>query len=359
MSTRADLRILMLEDVPEEAELVERELRKTGLAFVARRVQTRAQFSEALERFAPDLILADSKLPKFDGRVALRMARERTPHIPVVMVTGALGDEAAVELLMAGASDYVLKDRLARLGSAVLRALQEAADRRDRVTAETERKRLEHSLRLAADDERWRLARELHDGLGQELTGLAMLADGLAKRAENSQLPPAAELRRLAGIARHAIESCRDIARGLAPFSAARGGLPEALRELADRACGPPGPHVALTLDLDGSMAISREASEHLYRIAQEALTNAIKHARARSVQISLEAEAGTVRLRVVDDGDGLSDPLTGSSGLGLQTMRDRAAAIGARLSVAAAHDRGTAVICEVARQPELSAVSA
>jgi two-component system sensor histidine kinase UhpB len=359
MNTPPELKILMLEDVPEEAEVLERELRKTGLAFVARRVHTKAQFSEALERFAPDLILADSKLPKFDGRTALRMARERVPSIPVVMVTGALGDEAAVELLMAGASDYVLKDRLARLGSAVLRALQEEADRRGRIAAEAERMRLECNLREAADDERRRLARELHDGLGQELTGLAMLADALAKRAGRSQLPPPGELQRLAGIARHAIESCRDIARGLSPFSAARGGLPEALRELAERACGPPGPQVILTLDLNVPLAISREAGEHLYRIAQEALTNAIKHSHALSVQISLETEADTARLRVVDDGHGLPDPLTACAGLGLRTMHDRAAAIGARLSVAAAHDRGTAVICEVPQQAALSAVSA
>src|SRR6185295_4847125 len=105
------LRILLLEDVPEEAELLERELRKAGVTFVAQRVQTQADFIEALEDFAPDVILADSKLPAFDGRKALEIARAQDPHIPIIMVTGALGDEAAVELLMAGASDYVLKDR--------------------------------------------------------------------------------------------------------------------------------------------------------------------------------------------------------------------------------------------------------
>jgi diguanylate cyclase (GGDEF)-like protein len=132
----AELKILMLEDVPEEAELVQRELHKAGLEFVARRVQTRAAFAESLEQFAPDLVLADSKLPAFDGRVALQMVRQRDPLLPVIMVTGALGDEAAVELLIAGASDYVLKDRLARLGPAVQRALREKAMTRERQEAE-------------------------------------------------------------------------------------------------------------------------------------------------------------------------------------------------------------------------------
>ena len=93
-----ELKILMLEDVPEEAELVQRELQKAGLAFVVRRVQTKAAFAESLDEFAPDLVLADSKLPAFDGRLALQMVRQKDPLLPVIMVTGALGDEAAVEV---------------------------------------------------------------------------------------------------------------------------------------------------------------------------------------------------------------------------------------------------------------------
>jgi signal transduction histidine kinase len=359
MSTRSDLKILMLEDVPEEAEVAERELRKAGLAFVARRVQTKAEFAGALEEFGPDLILADAKLPAFDGRSALQMVRQRTPRIPVIMVTGALGDEAAVECLLAGASDYVLKDRPARLGPAVVRALQDEEDRRSREAAESERKRLELALREAAAEERGRLAKELHDGLGQELTGFAMLTDGLAKQIERSGSPVPPELERLASMARHAITACRDIARGLSPLGGTRSGLTEALRDLTDRVSGPPGPCVSLTLDLHAPLTTSREATEHLYRIAQEALTNAMKHSGAETVEMRLDVDAHTVRLRVLDDGVGPPDPSTKSSGLGMQTMRDRAAAIGARLSVVARHERGTAVICEApqaARSPATTA---
>ncbi|MEA3182910.1 MAG: hypothetical protein QOI59_6433 [Gammaproteobacteria bacterium] len=143
-----ELRILMLEDVPEEAEVLQRELHESGLAFVARRVQTRSAFGEALEEFAPDLILADSKLPAFDGRSALQMARQKDPLIPVIMVTGALGDEAAVELLIAGASDYVLKDRLARLAPAVRRAVRETAMSRERQESEHRIRRLTRVLQM-------------------------------------------------------------------------------------------------------------------------------------------------------------------------------------------------------------------
>lgn len=142
------LKILLLEDIPEEAELVERELRKAGLEFNATRVQTRAAFCAALEELSPDLVLADSKLPAFDGRSALEIVRRRDPHLPVIMVTGALGDEAAVELLIAGASDYVLKDRLARLAPAVQRALADAAGSRARQEAEEKIGRLTRVLQM-------------------------------------------------------------------------------------------------------------------------------------------------------------------------------------------------------------------
>src|SRR5579859_1436527 len=145
---RSETKILMLEDVPEEAELLERELHKAGLAFVARRVQTKSAFIDALRQFEPDVILADSKLPAFDGRSALQIVRQKDPLLPVIMVTGALGDEAAVEFLIAGAIDYVLKDRLARLPPAVQRALREAATSRHRQEAEQRVRRLTRVLQM-------------------------------------------------------------------------------------------------------------------------------------------------------------------------------------------------------------------
>jgi PAS domain S-box-containing protein len=117
------LRILMLEDAPPDAELAERELRKAGLGFVTQRVDTRERFVAALHEFHPDLVLCDYHLPGFDGMSALKIVRADYPEIPVVMLTGALSDTEAAALLQAGAKDYVLKDRLARLGAAVQRVL--------------------------------------------------------------------------------------------------------------------------------------------------------------------------------------------------------------------------------------------
>ena len=113
------LRVLMLEDTPTDAELAEHELRKAGISFVSKRVETRETFIRELEAFRPDIILSDYKLPGFDGMSALKIVLRDHPEVPVIMVTGVFSDIDAVELLAAGAKDYILKDRLARFRPSV------------------------------------------------------------------------------------------------------------------------------------------------------------------------------------------------------------------------------------------------
>ncbi|HEV8382971.1 MAG TPA: response regulator [Gemmatimonadales bacterium] len=117
------VRILLLEDVWADAELVKVELRKAGLQFTARRVTTQPEFERALREFRPDLIIADHNLPQFSGAAALALTRQMALAAPFILLTGSLDEESAVEYLKAGAADYIMKDRLARLGPAVRAAL--------------------------------------------------------------------------------------------------------------------------------------------------------------------------------------------------------------------------------------------
>lgn len=142
MIEEKDLRILILEDVPTDAELEEVELRGAGLEFTILRVDTREAFERALDEFKPSIVIADYRLPAYSGREALEYIRRTHPHIPVVMATGTLGDEEAIELLKLGAKDYVLKDRLARLGPVIRRALSEEMGIRNRKLAEGKYKAL-------------------------------------------------------------------------------------------------------------------------------------------------------------------------------------------------------------------------
>ncbi len=122
-------RILILEDDPWDAELAQRLLTGAGLDFTTVVVDTRTSFIEQLAAFRPDIILSDFHLPGFSGEMALRIAQEQCPHIPFIIWSGVLGDEAAVGLIKQGATDYILKDRPARLASAIQRALAEAEQR--------------------------------------------------------------------------------------------------------------------------------------------------------------------------------------------------------------------------------------
>ncbi len=146
---KKELRVLILEDATSDAELMEHELRGTGLKFSARRVETREDFVAALETFVPDLILADYRLPTFDGLSALKIVRERSRELPFIFVTGAMGEEVAIETLKSGATDYVLKDRLSKLVPAVERALREVEELAQRRQAEEALRLSEARLRTA------------------------------------------------------------------------------------------------------------------------------------------------------------------------------------------------------------------
>src|SRR2546429_4030223 len=117
------VRVLMVEDVADDAALIERELRRAGITGAARRVDSERAYREALQTFAPDIILTDHSLPTFGAADALRIALLAAPDTPVIVVTGSLDEETAAEYIKAGAADYVVKHHLERVGPAVLRAL--------------------------------------------------------------------------------------------------------------------------------------------------------------------------------------------------------------------------------------------
>jgi signal transduction histidine kinase len=147
------LKILLLEDTESDAELVDRALRRANLSFTLRRVDNDADFVRELDENSPDVVLADYRLPTFDGLSALRIVRERYPDLPFLIVSGTLGDEKAVEVLKLGATDYVLKDRLSRLAPAILRAREALAEHLGRQRAESlleQSRRIESLGRLAA-----------------------------------------------------------------------------------------------------------------------------------------------------------------------------------------------------------------
>ena len=162
-----------MEDEASDAEIAQRLLASAGLAFTAVVVDTRASFIAELAAFRPDVILSDYHLPGFSGEAALKIALEQCPDIPFVFWSGVLGDDAAVELIRQGATDYVLKDRPARLPSVIHRALAEAEQRAHLAQLEDQlatAQRLASLGHLAAAEEAMSLTRQLLAVARQELT---------------------------------------------------------------------------------------------------------------------------------------------------------------------------------------------
>lgn len=210
----------------------------------------------------------------------------------------------------------------------------------------TERKRLEKVILEGAAQEQSRLGRELHDSLGQDLTGISLMARTLARRLAKRGGPEAEEARRIAEAAAGAVEHARALAAGLIPSALVSNGLPAALAELAARAERLFG--LACAVRCPASLPrLPDIALIHLYRIAQESLTNAAKHGRARRALIEVLAARRALELRVTDDGAGLGAvPETG--GMGLAIMRHRARMLGGTLELRRGKLGGAVVSCRV-----------
>ncbi len=210
----------------------------------------------------------------------------------------------------------------------------------------TERRELEAALLDAIGHEQRRLGRDLHDGLGQELVALSLLLAALARNAVQAQLSIAPDLERAVKVVKHAIQSTRGVARGLSPIDNETGGLISGLRDLVARLGELPGPKIRFSAIEAAQLGLTPASTDHLYRIAQEALTNALRHAGANYIDVTVDVEPTTVRLEICDDGKGGQLTEGKGSGLGLRTMRYRAALIGARFNITQGTP-GTCIVCE------------
>lgn len=209
----------------------------------------------------------------------------------------------------------------------------------------TDRRKLETLLLERETRERRQLAAELHDGLGQTLYGASLLIEGLENFANKTNSPIVNDLTHLAAVIRYSMTTCRQIARGLAPLADVSGDISYALRALASVPTGS-GAAVVLKITGDPNERVVAGAADHLYRIAQEALANALKHANATLIEIRLEVLPYLVTLSITDNGIGIADSADMSDGLGLKLMKHRADIIHAKLSITRQLTQGTQVLC-------------
>ena len=221
------------------------------------------------------------------------------------------------------------------------------AARRRAQASDAERLDLERKVLEIGDEERRRIGHDLHDGLGQHLTGISLLSASLAQRIDAGATDTAKDAEKISQLVTQTIGWTRDLARGLSPVTLESDGLLAALEELAGNAQSLLG--IRCTWQWEGpEPQLDHQSALHVFRIVQEAVSNSVKHGKAKTVHISLATQGQTLTAKVIDDGCGLSAKTKANPGLGLRIMNYRARMVGAELTVErAGHAGGTVMICK------------
>jgi PAS domain S-box-containing protein len=228
---------------------------------------------------------------------------------------------------------------------ATLTHLDGATHRLAVITDVTERRGLEREILEIAGREQLRIGSDLHDGLGQDLTGVALMLRSVVAQLRKENSSARTDVEDIISLVNGAIESTRAMARGLAPVGADRGGLIAGLQSMAVRGMERYGIRAHFNTSLKEPLTLDDGAATHLYRIAQEAFTNAIRHGRVTQVSIDLATAEGTLTLSVQDNGRGF-DERNASNGMGMKLMRYRAQMLGGDVSIANNKGGGVIVRC-------------
>jgi signal transduction histidine kinase len=349
------LRILLVEDSAEDAELIEYELRRSGVYFTVRMAGTREQFLRALRNSRPDVIIADYSLPRFSALDALRILKERNREIPFILVTGTQSEEVAMECVREGADDYILKQSLVRLPSALANAItKKDTERRKRnaerqlLTSNEQLRALSAHLQFIREEERALIAREIHDELGQTLTGIRMdvawLQAMAAKRGVPEDQPLVDQLGSISRTVESSIRTVRRIATSLRPKVLDDLGLIAALEWQMDELQRRTGLRCRFRSNVR-EIALDQERATACFRIVQESLTNVVRHSQATVVTVRLRLLGATLTLEVSDNGRGITEAeLANVKSLGILGMKERAFLLGGSVSVARGDHGGTTV---------------
>lgn len=377
VSARRMLRVLLVEDSETDAFLLERALQRGGLNPKCLRVDTSEAMTAALDQQPCDVVLADHSMPMFSAPEALKLLQQRGLDIPFIIVSGHIEEVTAVSAMKAGAHDYIMKDNLARLVPAVERELREAEMRRAQreceialrrahdelemrverrtaalkeanaklQTAFEERRRLESELLEIAENERRSIGFDLHDDLGQKLTGILLLTQALEQRLKREAHPGAPDASRVSELVNEVIHHTHNLAHQFSAMDARGNDLCDVLKILAG--------NVQKMFDIPCALAIKGEVPalpnhsiQQFYKIAQEAISNAIKHGKATRVWLSAGCTDGKLVLTIRNDGVPFSLPEEKKGRMGLRIMNYRANTIGATFEIKPHQKNGTICTC-------------
>ena len=352
------IRLLVVEDSELDYELLLRSLRRQHFDPHAVRVEEAGSLQSALADGTWDAVISDHHLPRFSSTEALRIVRSEGANLPFIIVSGNIGEDAAVAAIQAGADDYLIKGRLARLGPALRNAISAGAVRRERSAAqqalaasEQRLRALTDHLQQAVEAERADIAREVHDDVGGMLTALRFDLSWIERHGDIAIRDRAHQgLETL----NQAVEAVHRIMRNLRP-PALEAGIVAALEFLVSQFESRTGINTHLDCNRE-RIDVSEQIAITVYRVAQESLTNIGKHSQAAHARLDLVIQDDMLSLEISDDGVGISEAdLDKPGSFGLRGLTERARQANGWLEIAAGIGKG-AIMLMIPLTPEAAA---
>lgn len=350
------IRILHLEDSRLDHELVRRALLKSEDHYELERVETLEEFRQLVQTCSFDAILADYRLPGFTALDAWHVLQQQPNPPPFILLSGAIGEPAAVAAIKTGISDYLAKDDLGKLAQIIRRALEVHRIRRAKEITDIELAQSEQRLadfaehlQMTIEQERAATAREIHDDIGGSLAAIKFDLSWISRHARDpltlEHVAAASEM------LQHALEASQRIMMNLRPAI-----LDQGLEAAVDWLVAGFSKRTGIEATVQSQPhegELSKEIQLVAYRTAQEALTNIAKYANCTRVTIDLSDAENVLTLEVKDNGKGIStEELKKPKAFGLRGLQERAKTVGGWLDISTHHEQGTSIILSVPLAP-------
>ncbi len=354
-SSTNPIRVLFVEDSELDYELMLATLNSGGAVLEGTRVEDAAAMGAALAGGNWDAVISDHNLPTFSSGGALKVLRESKLDLPFLVVSGNTGEELAVEAMLAGADDYIMKDRLTRLVPALRRSLQAAAVRRERTAAEEALRESEGRLRqltghleAVKETERSAVATEISEEIGSSLTSLKF---ELAWLQRHSQFSAEASLRlgnAILLVERTAMTAQR-VCGNLRPAILDE-GIVAALEWFTTQFAQDSG--IATKFHANRDETLSSAVSIGIYRICEAALNNVARHSGATLLEVNLFVAEDQIHVEITDNGKGIGGLDSDKPSFGFAGMRERARTLNGTLEIYSKPGEGTSVLLSLPRTP-------
>lgn len=350
------VKALHLEDSEVDHLLLKRAVSASGLLADYVRVDSLATLVEAMQSQSFDIVLMDFRLPGFTALEAWDHIRRDPQHAPCVIVSGTIGEEAAVGAIQKGISDYLHKDRISEIGRVIRRAIRVHQLEVDRCNAEIQLKlseqktrELAQHLQISVEEERAEISREIHDEIGGSLTALKLDLAWIKRHTTDEMVR-----QRLFGaeeILNQALTATQRIMQNTRPAILDQ-GLAESVQWLLEGYRRRTGWVASMNCELSNS-TISDAIRLAAYRVVQESLTNVSKYAASASVDVEISDSGDVLTVEVRDNGPGFDAGQNGmGTGFGLKGLKERAHSVGGWLDVSSVLGRGTTISLTVPLSP-------